>query len=89
VESELDTLITRRDTERRRTEGEREQEELYMQSVRAHNEKRQRQRLWDLLRYHERMIRVHTTTSEVIVGRHRLEVERCEALLGLNGKETA
>jgi hypothetical protein len=65
-------------------------EELYADSVRAHAEKRRRQRLWDKLRHHERMIRVHTTTSEVIVGRHRLEVERCEALLGLNGngKET-
>jgi hypothetical protein len=66
-------------------------EELYAESVRRHNEKRARQRLWDLLRYHERMIHAHTATSEVIVGRHRLEIERCEALLGLNGhgKETA
>jgi hypothetical protein len=62
-----------------------EREELYMDSVRAHAEKRRRQRLWDLLRHHERMVRVH----DGLVGRHQEEAEKCRALLGIDDQEGA
>jgi hypothetical protein len=73
------------------TKTDAEREELYTDSVRAHNEKRRLQRLWELLRHHELMVRVHNATHEAIVDRHQREIERCEALLGLNGngKESA
>jgi hypothetical protein len=37
VETDLDRLIERRDTERRKSEGERAAEELWQASVRRHN----------------------------------------------------
>ncbi len=83
VEGELDTLIRRRDAERRKTEGERREEEMYAESVRRFNERQRQQAWWERLRYHERMIRVHTTTSEVIIARHEEDAARCRHALGL------
>jgi hypothetical protein len=40
VEKELDLLITRRDVQRRQTEGERLEEELWRESERRHEAKR-------------------------------------------------
>ncbi len=67
-------------------EAERDEEALWMASVRRYHERERAQTLWEKLRYHEAMMRRHTSTYEFIVGRHRLEVERCEALLGISEK---
>lgn len=83
VESELDRLITKRHDQRVKDDGERPAEELYMESVRRHEELERRERLWQLLRFHQGMARSHTANLEALVNRHRLEVERCEALLGI------
>jgi hypothetical protein len=85
VEKELDHLITRRHEKRRVEEGETAEEALWRESVRHYEEQQSRQRLWEELRYHEAMVRTHTANAQVIVGRHREEVARCEELLGLNG----
>jgi hypothetical protein len=75
--------------------AEREREELYMQSVRQSpsapsfagqkqsHERQRQQAWWERLRYHERMIRVHTATSEVIIARHEEDAARCRHALGL------
>jgi hypothetical protein len=39
VESDLDRLIERRDTERRKSEGERAREQLWVESVRCYHER--------------------------------------------------
>ena len=52
VESELDTMIRRRDTHRRRTEGERLKEELYEPSVRAWRERQETEKRTARFEYH-------------------------------------
>ena len=66
-------------------------EELYAEGCRYHAERERRRELWDKLRYHEQMVRSHTANFEAIVGRHRLEVAWCEAVLGIDehGEESA
>jgi hypothetical protein len=83
VEAELDAMIRRRDTERRKSEGERREEEMYAESVRRHRERQRQQMWWERLRYHEHMVRVHTATSESIITRHEEDAARCRHALGL------
>jgi hypothetical protein len=84
AEASISAFIGKRDEHRRKTEGERPEEEMYAESVRRWNEHRQRQQWWEWLRYHELMIRAHNATAEALVRGHRLEVERYEALLGID-----
>ncbi len=44
VEGELDAMIRRRDDKRRKTEGERDEEALWMVSVRRYEEKKRKKR---------------------------------------------
>ena len=83
VEAELDAFIARRDKKRRKEEGERAREELYADSVRTYHENRQLQAWWEVLRYHERMIRAHTANLEALVSRHRSEAQRYADILGV------
>jgi hypothetical protein len=85
VEHELEAFIRHRDRQRRQSEGQRPEEEMYAESVRRYNERERRQRAWEKLRHHESMIRSHTANFEAIVGRHHLEVARCEELFGIGG----
>lgn len=55
-----------------------------MPSVEAYNQRSRQGMLWEKLRYHESMIRAHTTTHEAIIARHRTALQQCEALLGIN-----
>jgi hypothetical protein len=89
VEGELDILITRRDTERRRTEGERPAEQMWRESSRRYNERRRQQMWWERLRYRVRMIEAHTATLHAIIAAHEEEAARCRHALGLeeNGHE--
>jgi hypothetical protein len=43
--------------------------------------------LWEKLRYHEALIQSHSSTFELLIGRHRSEVERLERLLGISETE--
>jgi hypothetical protein len=83
AESSIDAFIAKRDKERRKTEGERAREELYAESTRRHQEKRQLQVWWEWLRYHEGQMRRHTATLEALISHHRAEAERYAALLGV------
>jgi hypothetical protein len=54
-----------------------------MEMVNAYNERSRRGMLWEKLRYHEALIQSHSSTFELLKGRHRSEVERLERLLGI------
>ena len=84
VEAELDAFISRRDTQRRTTEGERAAEETYEENVRRYHKRERRGMLWERLRYHEALIQSHCSTFELLIGRHRSEVARLETLLGIS-----
>ena len=86
VESDLDRLISKRDEKRRQTEGERLEEELYMESVRRHHEKCQRELAWEWLRFHARQLRNHKLTSRLITAHHEAEIKKYEELLGIDYK---
>jgi hypothetical protein len=91
VEKELDAMIRRRHDHRVKDEGERLEEALWRESVERYNTRQKQEKLWEELRYHDRMIRAHTANFEAIIGTHAAELARCEELLGLNGhhKESA
>jgi hypothetical protein len=55
-----------------------------MKTVEAYNKRAREGMLWERLRFHEAMIRAASKNAEVIVERHRAEVERCEQLLGID-----
>jgi hypothetical protein len=76
VESELDALIRRRDTHRRRTEGERLTEELYEPSVRAYNARQEAARQAERYEYHrDQADRLRRAMGELIA-RHEAAAER-------------
>ena len=87
VEAELNAFISKRDAQRRKDEGERQLEEAYLESCRVHAQQEYERELWEKLHYHRRMVRTHTANLEAIIGRHRLEVERCATLLGIDDQE--
>jgi hypothetical protein len=83
VEGELDSFIAKRDKQRRREEGDRPAHEIYADSVRLYHDKRELQRAWEWLRYHEAQIRRLSDTLEAIISRHRKEAARYAELLGV------
>jgi hypothetical protein len=58
-----------------------------METVKAYNERERESMLWERLRYHEALIRSHSATFKLLIGRHRSEVERLERLLGISETE--
>jgi hypothetical protein len=83
VETDLDRLIERRDTERRETEGERLEEELWQESVRRYNTRCGEEERQERLEYHEGQIRRLSITLEVLIARHEREAQKYRA----NGHE--
>ncbi len=69
VEAELDNMIRRRDERRRKTEGERLEEELYAESVRRYWERRRRQNVAAWFAYFMDMADNHRKLSESYVAR--------------------
>jgi hypothetical protein len=84
---EIERFIERRDEKCRQTEGERLEESLWMKTVEAYNKRAREGMLWEKLRYHEALIQYHSSTFELLIGRHRSEVARLERLLGINKTE--
>jgi hypothetical protein len=64
VEAELDAMIRRRDTERRKSEGERLEEVLWAESERRYTRRQREQNRWEWVRYFDRMARNHARLSE-------------------------
>jgi hypothetical protein len=76
AESSIDAFISKRDKERRQTEGERAREELWKESVRAHNARCGDEQRLARLRYHEgQAIRLGRTLG-ALIRFNRAEAER-------------
>jgi hypothetical protein len=83
VESELDSLIRRRDEKRRDEEGHRPSEEMYEESCRVFAAQRQQNLAWEWLRYHVQRQRAHRHTFALLDAMHASEIAKYEALLGI------
>jgi hypothetical protein len=83
AEAGIDSFIAKRDKQRRRDDGERAAEELYMQSTRRYAERERLRLRWEWLRYHEEQIRRLTANLEALITRHRTEARRLAELLGV------
>jgi hypothetical protein len=59
-----------------------------METVKAYNVRERESMLWERLRYHEALIRSHSSTFKLLIGRHKSEVERLERLLGITSEAT-
>jgi hypothetical protein len=79
--------VERRHDQRAKSEGQKREEELWMETVRRYHEKERTSLLWERLRYHEALIQSHSSTFELLIRRHRSEVARLERLLGINDSE--
>jgi hypothetical protein len=64
VETDLSRLIERRHDERVKSEGERLEEELWMESARRYHERQREQNRWEWVRYFDRMAESHAQLSE-------------------------
>ncbi len=84
VEGDLDAFISRRDKQRRETEGDRREWELYEESCRRYAEAQQQALAWEWLRWHQRMLNSHIKTSALITSHHEDEIRRYERLLNIN-----
>jgi hypothetical protein len=76
VEKELDTLIRRRDGQRRQTEGERRTEELWAESAARYNEQRRLQARYEWHLYHVGQAERHRRTLEELVRHHETEAAK-------------
>ena len=65
-------FIERRDDQRRQTEGERLDEELYADSVRRFQERARAERRAQWIKYHECMCRLHTQ----LAGEHQQKAKK-------------
>jgi hypothetical protein len=78
VETDLNRLIERRDTERRKSKGERAREQLWVESVRRYNARcGEQKRLEHLhLHHHEGQAKRLSNTLGSLVAYHEAEVEK-------------
>jgi hypothetical protein len=75
-EAQIDAFISRMDTKRRDTEGERAEEELYAESVRRYNEQRHHMARLEWHAYHTGQAERHRRTLEELIARHEAAAER-------------
>lgn len=75
VETDLDRLIERRDTERRKSEGDRRAEELWAESVRRYNASQEADHRLAWHDYEMRLYRIHSG----LAAEHLARAERLEA----------
>jgi hypothetical protein len=81
VEVDLTRLIERRDAERRESEGERLEHELWEESVMRHNARKQRELVQLWLEYHVARQRAHRHTFALLDRHHEQEIARYTAML--------
>src|SRR5215218_11014410 len=79
VEAELDHMIRRADERRRLSEGERREEELWRESERRYQAKRQAELVFAWVAYHEEAAERALANGGAIAARHRAQIE---ALVG-------
>jgi type VI protein secretion system component VasK len=88
AESQIDAFISRMDTKRRDTEGERLEEELYAESVRRFHERQRQENRARWFTFHSDMSELHRRLSE----EHQEKAERLcedEQTNGTNGRREA
>jgi hypothetical protein len=76
VEAELDAMIRRRDAQRRQSEGERDREELWARSVRAHNARQDDDKRLERLAIPRGQSRRLSSTLGSLVAYHEAEAEK-------------
>jgi hypothetical protein len=76
VEKELDTLVSRRHVQRVKSEGERREEELWMESERRHAEERREanRRAW--ASYHRSQAERHRATLTDLISHHETQAAK-------------
>ena len=79
VEAELDYMIRRADERRRLSEGERAEHEVWHESERKYEAKREAELVFAWVSYHEEAAQRALANGEAIAARHRAKIE---ALLG-------
>ena len=80
ADAQIDAFIERRS---RQSTEQRPEEVMYAESVRRYHARRRDERLWERLRYHERMLKNHAAAFTEILERHKAGVSRCEEMLGI------
>ena len=78
VEKELDLLITRRDAQRRQTEGERRDEELWRESESRYEVKRREEMRLLWLDYHREAAERARRNLKALIARHEAAAEMLE-----------
>jgi hypothetical protein len=76
VEGELDIFISRRDTQRRRVEGERPEHEIWQESEDRYNARRRREMRAQWYGWHCDQAERHRRTLEALIAHHELEAEK-------------
>jgi hypothetical protein len=76
TERELDSLIRRRGDARARDEGRRAEEELWAQSCRVHNAKREQERRAAWVGFHRAQAARHRATLTDLVAHHQAEAAK-------------
>ena len=75
AESHLDALITKRHDQRVKDEGERPAEEMWAESCRVYEAKRQAELVFAWVEYHEAAAERALANGEAIAARHRAQIE--------------
>ncbi len=75
VEGELDVFIERRERARRKTEGDRRAEEMWMESERVYFARRRAELVFAWVEYHEEAATRALANGEAIAQRHRAQIE--------------
>ncbi len=70
VEAEIDAFISRRDAQRRKSEGARAAEEAFMVSERAYFARQEAERRAAWVEYHRRQAQCHRRTLEDLIALH-------------------
>jgi hypothetical protein len=76
VEHELDAFISKRHEQRLKSEGERQEEEAWRQSVRVYNRRRQEEYRAAWASFHEDQAERHRRTLQDLIAHHAAEAER-------------
>ena len=87
VESDLDRLITGRYAQRVSEEQGRV-ENLWAESVRCHHAQRQEALARQWLEYHQQRQRAHRKTFALLDAHHSAEIEKYQAMLGIDTPES-
>jgi hypothetical protein len=72
----LTRFIERRDDKRRQTEGERLEDDLWMETVKAYNERERRQIRAEWRNYHESQAERHRRTLAALIAHHEGEAQK-------------